>query len=68
MVSKSSACDIGINDNFCYEEGLLRDHSDLVKFADQSDDDYTKVLGALKGLIDGAPNIIEARFASIKSA
>ncbi|KAM0127106.1 hypothetical protein ACHAO1_009690, partial [Botrytis cinerea] len=66
MVSESSACDIGINNNFCYEEGLVRDHSDLVKFADQSDDDYTKVLGALKGLIDGAPNIIEARFASIK--
>ncbi|KAF7915832.1 uncharacterized protein EAE98_010912 [Botrytis deweyae] len=66
MVSESSACDIGINNNFCYEEGLVRDHSDLVKFADQSDDDYTKVLGALKGLVDEAPNIIEAKFASIK--
>ncbi|KAM0313967.1 hypothetical protein ACHAO8_005074 [Botrytis cinerea] len=66
MVSKSSACQIGIDDNFCYEEGLPRDHSDLVKFSDQSDVDYIKVLHTLKGLVDRAPNVIEARFASIK--
>ncbi|TEY28543.1 hypothetical protein BOTCAL_1016g00020 [Botryotinia calthae] len=66
MVSKSSACDIGINDNSCYEDGLLRDHSDLIKFADQFDDDYRKVLHGLKGLVDSASNVIKARFASIK--
>ncbi|EDN97566.1 hypothetical protein SS1G_12418 [Sclerotinia sclerotiorum 1980 UF-70] len=67
MVSKNSACQIGFNDNFCYEEGLLRDHSDLVKFSNQYDDDYKRVLDSLKGLVDKAPNIAEARFASIKN-
>lgn len=67
MVSQNSACQIGFNDNFCYEEGLRRDHSDLVKFSNQHDDDYKRVLDSLKGLVDKAPNIAEARFASIKN-
>jgi len=67
MVSKSSACQIGFEDNFVGNEGLLRDHSDLVKFSGQFDDDYIRVLNALKGLAKKAPNIVGVRFAPNQS-
>ncbi|KAM0168180.1 hypothetical protein ACHAPF_011256 [Botrytis cinerea] len=65
MVTQESACRIGLTDNSHREEPLLRDHSDLVKFSSQSDNDYGRILDGLQDFIITAPDIVGNRFASV---
>lgn len=62
MVTKDSACRIGIEDNFHKEIPLDVNHSDLVKFSSQSDDMYGRVLDRMKELVKKAPAVVEGRF------
>ncbi|KAK6605703.1 ankyrin domain protein [Botrytis cinerea] len=65
MVTQESACRIGLTDNSHREEPLLRDHSDLVKFSSQSDNDYGRILDGLQDFVITAPDIVGNRFASV---
>jgi len=62
MVTRESACRIGIEDNFYKEIPLDVDHSDLVKFSIQSDNAYGRVLDRMKELVEDAPDVISKRF------
>ncbi|TGO84393.1 hypothetical protein BPOR_0510g00090 [Botrytis porri] len=65
MVTQESACRIGLTDNSHREEPLLRDHSDLVKFSSQSDNDYGRILDGLQDFVVTAPDFVGNRFASV---
>lgn len=66
IVTKDSACRIGYVDNFHQDEPLNTDHSNLVKFYGRSDGNYMRVLDKIIPLAEGAPRVIEGRFAPLK--
>ncbi|KAL6869628.1 hypothetical protein ACO1O0_000954 [Amphichorda felina] len=65
MVTQESACRIGFNDELGDRQPLSTNHSDLVKFANHTDDIYARVQNTLRRLVDSAPGTIQGRFSSI---
>ncbi|CAH0023923.1 unnamed protein product [Clonostachys rhizophaga] len=63
MVTQESACQIGLEDNEINKHAIDADHSSLVKFANQVDDTYSRVLNQLKRMATEAPDVVLRRFA-----
>ncbi|CAG9943010.1 unnamed protein product [Clonostachys rosea f. rosea IK726] len=58
MVTQESACQIGLEDNEINRHAMDADHSSLVKFANQVDDNYSRVLNQLKRMATEAPEVV----------
>ncbi|VUC20684.1 unnamed protein product [Clonostachys rosea] len=63
MVTQESACQIGLEDDETNKHAIDADHSNLVKFANQVDDNYCRVLSQLKRMVTEAPEVVLRRFA-----
>jgi hypothetical protein len=66
MVMQESACQIGLEDNEINRHAMDADHSSLVKFANQVDDNYSRVLNQLKRMATEAPEVVLRRFAEYR--
>lgn len=62
LVTEQSACQIGEIYNFHQCLLLNRDHSGLVKFDHQHDEDYCTMRNRLRELIEAALPIVKDRF------
>ncbi|CAH0053594.1 unnamed protein product [Clonostachys solani] len=62
MVTQDSACQIGLEDNEINKHAIDADHSNLVKFANQVDANYSRVLSQLKRMVTEAPEVVLRRF------
>ncbi|CAH0000146.1 unnamed protein product, partial [Clonostachys byssicola] len=63
MVTQDSACQIGLEDNEINKHAIYADHSSLVKFVNQVDINYSRVLNQLKRMATDAPDVVLLRFA-----
>lgn len=62
LVTEQSACQIGTTDNSHQWLPLDRDHSGLVKFNHQHDEDYYTVRNRLSELVNAALPVVKDRF------
>ena len=66
MVPHTAAIDVGPNEKVYDRISIDADHSDIVKFSDQANQDYNIIESRIKELVTQAPTVIKARFASHK--
>ena len=66
LVARESASRIGIDYNFHKEIPLEADHSGLIKFTSQGDENYRKVQNRLRDLVTAAPETISQRLSQSK--
>lgn len=63
MVPRTSAIHAGPNEKDHDHLSIDANHSDIVKFSDQSDPDYIIIQGRLENLASRAPDVIRRRLA-----
>lgn len=61
LVTKNSACDIGLGHNFYQEEPLQKDHSGLVKFEDEYAPGFRTVKKHLRKQVEKAQRCLDKR-------